>query len=142
VITVLGLRRPAEAAEENIEAPLTQNVLQKFGIMATGVALGIIQSGTSAPFAAGMVLISFAETPWWSKLLQIFFFAVIAILPSAGLIMALARVRSRSVAAATHRIGRFLAFGRTAARILTLIVGIALLAVAAVRIVQLSGVVS
>lgn len=140
VITVLGLRTPAEAAEENVEAPLAQNVLQKFGIMATGVSLGVIQSGTSAPFAAGMVLISFAETPWWSKLMQIFFFAVIAILPSAGLIITLSRVNSSGVAAATHKINRFLAYGRVAGRILTLVVGVALVVLAAVRIAQLSGV--
>ncbi|UVE96792.1 hypothetical protein [Dietzia sp. B32] len=142
VITVMGLRRPAEAKEENVEGPLTQNVLQKFGIMATGVVLGVIQSGTSAPFAAGMVLISFAETPWWSKLLQILFFAVIAILPSAGLIIALSRVRSGGIGAATRRIDRFLSYGRVAGRVLTLVVGVALLVLAAVRIVQLTGVLS
>lgn len=142
VITVMGLRTPAEAAEENVEAPLAQTVLQRFGIMATGVSLGVIQSGTSAPFAAGMVLISFAETPWWSKLLQVFFFAVIAILPSAALIVTLSRVNSSGVAAATHRINRFLAYGRVAGRILTLVVGVALIVLAAVRIVQLSGAVS
>ena len=142
VVTVMGLRRPAEVKEESVEAPLTQNVLQKFGIMATGVSLGVIQSGTSAPFAAGMVLISFAETPWWSKLLQILFFAIIAILPSAGLIIALSRVRSGGVSAATRRIDRFLSYGRVAGRILTLVVGVALLGLAAVRIVQLTGVLS
>ena len=110
--------------------------------MATGIALGIIQSGTSAPFAAGMVLISFAETPWWSKLLQILFFAIIAILPSTMLILALSRVRSEGVVAATRRIDRFLSFGRVAGRILTLVVGMALLALSVVRIVQLSGVLS
>jgi hypothetical protein len=142
VITVMGLRQPAEAKEESVEAPLTQNILQKFGIMATGVALGVIQSGTSAPFAAGMVLISFAETPWWSKLLQILFFAIIAILPSAGLIVALARVRSGGITAATRRIDRFLSYGRVAGRVLTLVVGVALLVLALVRIVQLTGVLS
>ena len=142
VITVMGMRRPAEAAEENVEAPLAQTVLQKFGILATGVSLGVIQSGTSAPFAAGMVLISFAEEPWWAQLLQIFFFAVIAILPSVALIVTLARVSSSRVATATHKIGNFLTFGRVAGRILTLVVGIALLVVAAVRIVQLTGVLS
>ena len=142
VITVMGMRRPAEAAEENVEAPLAQTVLQKFGILATGVSLGVIQSGTSAPFAAGMVLISFAEEPWWAQLLQIFFFAVIAILPSVALIVTLARVSSSKVATATQKIGRFLTFGRVAGRILTLVVGIALLVVAAVRIVQLTGVLS
>lgn len=139
-ITVMGLRRPAEAKEENVEAPLTQTVLQRFGIMATGVSLGVIQSGTSAPFAAGMVLISFAEEPWWVKLVRIVFFAVIAILPSAGLILALSRMGSSGVAAATRRIDRFLSYGRVAGRVLTLVVGMALVAVAAVRIVQLTGV--
>src|SRR5699024_12438397 len=62
VITVMALRAPAESKEESVEAPITENVLQRFGIMATGIALGVIQSGTSAPFAAGMVLISFSET--------------------------------------------------------------------------------
>lgn len=142
VITVMGLRAPAEAAEESVEAPLTQNVLQKFGIMATGVMLGVIQSGTSAPFAAGMVLVSFSETPWWSKLLQILFFAIIAILPSVALIIALSRVNSGGVAAATRRIDRFLSFGRVAGRVLTLVVGVALLVLSAVRVVQLSGVLS
>ena len=142
VITVMGLRRPAEAKEENVEAPLAQNVLQKFGIMATGVSLGVIQSGTSAPFAAGMVLISFAEASWISKLLQIVFFAIIAILPSAGLIFALSRVDSSGIAAATRRIDRFLSYGRVAGRVLTLVVGLALVLVAAVRIVQLTGVLS
>ena len=107
-----------------------------------GVALGVIQSGTSAPFAAGMVLISFAEASWWAKLLQIFFFAVIAILPSVALIATLSRVGSAGVAAATRKIDRFLGFGRVAGRILTLVVGVALVALAAVRIVQLSGVLS
>lgn len=139
VITVMGLRTPAE---ESVEAPFTQTVLQRFGIMATGVALGVIQSGTSAPFAAGMVLISFAEAPWWAKLLQIFFFAVIAILPSIALIATLSRVGSAGVAAATRKIDRFLGFGRVAGRILTLVVGVALLGLSAVRIVQLSGVLS
>jgi hypothetical protein len=139
VITVMGLRRPAEAKEDNVEAPLAQSVLQRFGIMATGVCLGVIQSGTSAPFAAGMVLISFSETPWWSKLLQILFFAIIAILPSTGLIIALSRVNSSGVAAATRRIDRFLAHGRVAGRVLTLVVGVALVILAAVRIVQLTG---
>lgn len=142
VITVMGLRKPAEAKEESVEAPLTQNVLQKFGIMVTGVVLGIIQSATSAPFAAGMVLISFAESPWWSKLLQILFFAIIAILPSTALIIALARVRSGGIGAATRRIDRFLSYGRVAGRALTLVVGLALLALAAVRITQLTGVLS
>lgn len=142
VITVMGLRTPAEAAEENVEAPLAQTVLQRFGIMATGVSLGVIQSGTSAPFAAGMVLISFAEAPWWAKLLQILFFAVIAILPSAALIVTLARVNSSGAAAARRKISRFLAYGRVAGRILTLVVGVALVVLAAVRIVQLSGVLS
>ncbi|MFN3601177.1 MAG: hypothetical protein ACK4UY_07305 [Dietzia sp.] len=142
VITVMGLRRPAEAKEENVEAPLTQTVLQRFGIMATGVSLGVIQSATSAPFAGGMVLISFAETPWWSKLVQILFFAMIAILPSTGLIIALARVDSSGVAAATRRIDRFLVYGRVAGRLLTLVVGVALVVLAAVRIVQLTGILS
>ncbi|MET3862365.1 hypothetical protein ABIE38_003305 [Dietzia sp. 2505] len=142
VITVLGLRRPAEAKEDSVEAPLTQTVLQRFGIMVTGISLGVIQSATSAPFAAGMVLISFAETPWWSKLLQILFFAVIAILPSTGLIIALSRVDSSGVAAATRRIDRFLVYGRVAGRLLTLVVGVALVLLAAVRIVQLSGMLS
>ena len=142
VITVMGLRRPAEAKEESVEAPLAQNVLQKFGIMATGIALGVIQSGTSAPFAAGMVLISFAESPWWSKLLQILFFAVIAILPSTGLIIALSRVPSGSIGAASRRIDRFLSYGRVAGRVLTLVVGVALTVLAVVRIVQLTGVLS
>lgn len=142
VVTVLGLRRPAAAKEDAVEAPLAETALQRFGIMATGIALGIIQSGTSAPFAAGMVLISFAETPWWSKLLQILFFAIVAILPSAVLILALSRVRSGGVVAATRRIDRFLSFGRVAGRILTLVVGVALLALSVVRIVQLSGVLS
>lgn len=141
-ITVMGLRTPAEAKQENVEAPLTQNVLQKFGIMATGVSLGVIQSGTSAPFAAGMVLISFGEAPWWAKLLQIVFFAVIAILPSVGLIIALSRVNSSGIGAAARRIDRFLSYGRVAGRILTLVVGVALLVLAAVRIVQLTGVLS
>ena len=110
--------------------------------MATGIALGVIQSGTSAPFAAGMVLISFAETPWWSKLLQILFFAVIAILPSTGLIIALSRVPSGSIGAATRRIDRFLSYGRVAGRVLTLVVGVALTVLAVVRIVQLTGVLS
>ena len=140
VITVMGLSTPAEAKEESVEAPLAQSVLQKFGIMATGVALGVIQSGTSAPFAAGMVLISFAEDPWWSKLLQILFFAIIAILTSTGLIIALSRVRSGGITAATRRIDRFLSYGRVAGRVLTLVVGVALLVLAAVRIVQLTGV--
>lgn len=142
VITVMGLRRPAEAKEESVEAPLARNVLQKFGIMATGIALGVIQSGTSAPFAAGMVLISFAESPWWSKLLQILFFAVIAILPSTGLIIALSRVPSGSIGAASRRIDRFLSYGRVAGRVLTLVVGVALTVLAVVRIVQLTGVLS
>lgn len=142
VITVMGLRKPAEAKERGVEAPLAQNVLQKFGIMATGVSLGVIQSATSAPFAAGMVLISFAETPWWSRLLQILFFAIIAILPSAGLIIALSRVNSSGIVAATRRIDRFLAYGRVAGRLLTLVVGVALVVLAAVRIVQLTGVLS
>lgn len=142
VITVMGLRRPAEAREESVEAPLARNVLQKFGIMATGIALGVIQSGTSAPFAAGMVLISFGETPWWSKLLQILFFAIIAILPSTGLIIALSRVPSGSIGTATRRIDRFLSYGRVAGRILTLVVGVALTVLAVVRIVQLTGVLS
>ncbi|KAA0918624.1 hypothetical protein [Dietzia sp. ANT_WB102] len=142
VITVLGLRRPAEAKEDSVEAPLTQNVLQKFGIMATGVALGVIQSGTSAPFAAGMVLISFAESPWWSQLLQILFFAIIAVLPSAALIVALSRVRSGGIGAATRRIDRFLSYGRVAGRVLTLVVGVALVVLAVVRVVQLTGVLS
>lgn len=142
VITVMGLRQSTEAPEESVEAPLTQTVLQKFGIVATGVSLGVIQSGTSAPFAAGMVLISFAETPWWSKLLQILFFAIVAILPSVGLIVTLSRVGSGGVTAATRRISRFLSYGRVAGRVLTLVVGLALLGLAAVRIVQLTGVVS
>lgn len=142
VITVMGLRAPAPDAEESVKSPLTQNVLQKFGIMVTGIALGIIQSGTSAPFAAGMVLISFAETPWWSKLLQILFFAIVAILPSVGLIFALSRVNSGGVAAATRRIDRFLSFGRVAGRVLTLVVGVALIVLSVVRIVQLTGVLS
>ena len=141
VITVMGLRRPAEAKEEEVEAPLTKSVLQRFGIAATGVSLGVIQSGTSAPFAAGMVLISFADEPWWAKLLQIFFFAVVAILPSAALIATLSRVRAAGVAAATEKINRFLARGRVAGRVLTLAVGVALLLLAAVRILQLTGVV-
>lgn len=141
-ITVLGLRRPAEAKEESVEAPLTQSVLQKFGIMATGVSLGVIQSATSAPFAAGMVLISFAEEPWISKLLQIVFFAIVAILPSVGLIIALSRVNSSGIGAATRRIDRFLSYGRVAGRILTLVVGVALVVLAVVRIVQLTGVLS
>lgn len=139
-ITVMGLRRPAEAKREEVEAPLARSVLQRFGIVATGVSLGVIQSGTSAPFAAGMVLISFANEPWWAKLLQIFFFAVIAILPSAALIATLSRVRAAGVAAATERINRFLARGRVAGRALTLVVGVALVVLAAVRILQLTGV--
>ena len=142
VITVMGLRTPAEAREENVEAPLTQSVLQKFGIAATGVSMGVIQSATSAPFAAGMVLISFAQTPWWSKLLQILFFAIIAILPSVGLIVALTRVDSSGIVAATRRIDRFLAYGKMAGRVLTLVVGVALVVLAAVRIAQLTGVMS
>lgn len=139
VITLLGLRAPAEKAEEAVEAPLAQNVLQKFGIVATGVSLGVIQSGTSAPFAGGMVLISLHSTPWWVKIVHIVLFAIVAILPSVGLIMALSRVNSDAIATATRRIDRFLSFGRVAGRILTLVVGVALLAVAAVRIVQLTG---
>ena len=96
------------------------------GSAVVGIALGVIQSGTSAPFAAGMVLISFAESPWWSKLLQILFFAVIAILPSTGLIIALSRVPSGSIGAASRRIDRFLSYGRVAGRVLTLVVGVAL----------------
>ena len=140
VITTMGLKRPAEVKEEEVEAPLAKGALQRFGIVATGVSLGVIQSGTSAPFAAGMVLISFADAPWWAKLLQILFFAVIAILPSAALIATLARVRSTGVAAATDRINRFLRHGRRAGRMLTLAVGIALVVLAVVRILQLTGV--
>ena len=140
VITVLGARKPAEAAKAQSETPVAQSVLQKFGIMATGVALGIIQSGTSAPFAAGMVLISFHSTPVWSTILHVVIFAMVAILPSVGLIIALSRVKSGAITTATRRIDRFLSFGRVAGRILTLVVGIALVAVAAVRIVQLTGV--
>ena len=142
VITVMGVRQSTEAPEESVEPPLTQTVLQKFGIVATGVSLGVIQSGTSAPFAAGMVLISFAETPWWSKLLQILLFAIVAILPSVGLIVTLSRVGSGGVTAATRRISRFLSYGRVAGRVLTLVVGLALMGLAVVRIVQLTGVVS
>jgi hypothetical protein len=137
-ITVMGLRRPAEAKNEDVDAPLARTALQRFGIVATGITLGVIQSGTSAPFAAGMVLISFADEPWWAKLLQILFFAVIAILPSAALIATLSRVRSTGVAAATDRINRFLAHGRLAGRILTLVVGVALVGLAVVRILQLT----
>lgn len=140
VITVLGLKKPAEKAEEKVESPIAQNVLQRFGIMATGIVLGIIQSGTSAPFAGGMVLISLHHNPTWVKLLHIVMFAIVAIIPSVMLIITLARVPSGRVAAATKRIDRFLSFGRVAGRILTLVVGIALLVAAAVRIVQLSGV--
>ena len=140
VITVMGLRAPAESKEESVEAPITENVLQRFGIMATGIARGGIQSGTSAPFAAGRVLISFSETHWWVKLLQIFFFAVVAILPSVALITTLSRVNA--VSAATAKINVFLAYGRVAGRVLTLVVGVALVGLAAVRIVQLSGVLS
>lgn len=140
VITVMGARAPAEAAEESVEAPLTQNVLQRFGIMATGVTLGVIQSGTSAPFAAGMVLISFAEEPWWAKLLQVLFFALIAILPSAALIVTLSRVNG--VTSATQKINRFLSYGRVAGRILTLVVGLVLIVLAAVRIMQITEVLS
>ncbi|HJC60265.1 MAG TPA: hypothetical protein H9755_08045 [Candidatus Dietzia intestinigallinarum] len=142
VITVLGLRTPAEKAEETVEAPLAQNVLQKFGIAATGVSLGVIQSGTSAPFAGGMVLISLHSTPWWIKVVHIVMFAIVAILPSVALIVTLSRVNSGGVAAATRRIDRFLSFGRVAGRVLTLVVGVALMVVGAVRIVQLSGMLS
>ncbi len=140
LITVMGVRRPAEVKEENVEVPLARTVLQRFGIMATGVSLGVIQSGTSAPFAAGMVLISFADAPWWSALLQILFFAVIAILPSVALIITLSRVRSTGVAAATGWINRLMARGRVAGRMLTLVVGVALVALAVVRALQLTGV--
>lgn len=140
VITVMGLRVPAEVAEESVEAPLTQNVLQRFGIMATGVSLGVIQSGTSAPFAAGMVMISFTEALWWEQMLQIFFFAVVAILPSVALIVTLSRVNG--VASATHKINQVLSYGRVAGRVLTLVVGVALVVLAAVRIVQISGILS
>lgn len=142
VITVLGLRTPAEKAEETVEAPLAQNVLQKFGIVVTGVSLGVIQSGTSAPFAGGMVLISLHHTPAWVKVVHIVLFAIVAILPSVALIITLSRVDSGGIAAATRRIDRFLSFGRVAGRVLTLVVGIALVLVAAVRIVQLTGVLS
>lgn len=142
VITVLGLRsRPAED-EAPPEAPVAQSILAKFGIMLTGITLGIVQSGTSAPFAAGMVLISLNDFQWWVKVIHIVLFAIVAIIPSVALIVTLSRVKSGAVAAATRRIDRFLSFGRVAGRILTLVVGIALLVVAAVRIVQLSGVVS
>lgn len=142
VITVLGLRTPSEKAEETVEAPLAQNVLQKFGIAATGISLGVIQSGTSAPFAGGMVLISLHHTPAWLKVVHIVMFAIVAILPSVALIITLSRVNSGGVAAATRRIDRFLSFGRVAGRVLTIVVGIALMVVGAVRIVQLSGVLS
>lgn len=142
VITVLGVRTPTEKAEETVEAPIAQNVLQKFGIMVTGIALGVIQSGTSAPFAGGMVLISLHSSAWWVKILHIVMFAIVAIIPSVALIITLSRVPSGGITAATRRIDRFLGFGRVAGRILTVVVGVALLGVALVRIVQLSGLLS
>ena len=69
-------------------------------------------------------------------------FAIVAILPSVALIVTLSRVNSGGVAAATRRIDRFLSFGRVAGRVLTLVVGVALMVVGAVRIVQLSGMLS
>ena len=139
VIAALGLRRPAEepAVEEAAEDPLTRTVLARFGIAATGVVLGVVQSATSVPFAAGMVLISFADSPLWSQIVQILFFALVAITPSACLIVGLGRVRTTRVAAATERINTLMARGRVAGRWLTVAVGLALVGFAVVRAVQI-----
>ena len=132
-IVALGLKPSSTVAEEEVEAPLAKNALQRFGIAATGVTLGIIQSGTSVPFAAGVVVISFADTPLWAQVLQILFFALVAIAPSAVLIVALSRVRSARTAAATAGINRLMARGRVLGRWLTVVVGVALVGFAAVR---------
>ena len=138
VITVLGLRTPSEKAEETVEAPLAQNVLQKFGIAATGISLGVIQSGTSAPFAGGMVLISLHHTPAWLKVVHIVMFAIVAILPSVALIALVAgELRRRR---GRHQADRQVpVLRRVAGRVLTLVVGVALMQVG--RCVQLSDVV-
>ena len=139
VTTIMGLRAPTEAREDNLDAPLTRGVLERFGLLSTGIVLGIIQSATSVPFAAGMVIISFAETATWQQAVQVLFFAFIATLPSLVLIFVLSRVRTGRIAAATAYIDRFMAYGRALGRYLTLVVGIALVIFAGIRVAQLTG---
>ena len=138
-IVVMGVRQSTEAPVETVETPLTRTALARLGLPAAGVLLGIIQSGTSVPFAMGMVLISFAEMSTWAKAVQILFFALVAITPSTALIVTLSRVRSARMGAATARINRFMARGRVAGKWLTIVVGLALVVFAVVRSVQIAG---
>lgn len=140
VLTVMGLRAPSEAREESFDGPLTQGVLERFGLLSTGIVLGVVQSATSVPYAAGMVIISFAETAVWQQIVQILFFAFVATLPCLAMIIVLTRIRSSRISSATAYIDRFMGYGRIAGRYLSIGVGLALVVFGAVRVAQISGV--
>lgn len=139
VLVVLGIRQQPVSTPETADAtaPVPQTVLQRVGLAGTGFALGIIQSGTSVPFAAGVVVISFAETTVWQQILEIIIFAMVAITPSALLITVLSRVRGDRVSRATVAVNRFMRRAKALGRGLTIVVGVALVALALVRLVQL-----
>ncbi|WP_231887268.1 GAP family protein [Dietzia timorensis] len=119
------------------DSPIPKSVLQKFGLFGTGIALGIIQSGTSIPFATGVVVISFAGTSVLQQIIEIVVFALVAIAPSACLITVLSKVNSSRVDAATSKINRFLARAKTLGKWLTIAVGVALVILSIVRMLQL-----
>lgn len=146
VLLILGLRQPSPESTESAPTttaspapatPLPRSALQKVGLAGTGVALGIIQSGTSVPFAAGVVVISFANTPLVQQILEIIVFALVAITPSALLITVLSRVRGESVARATAAINRFMRRAKALGRLLTVLVACLLVVLGLVRLVQL-----
>lgn len=128
-----------DALEEAIaeESPIPKSIMQSIGLFGTGIMLGIIQSGTSAPFAGGVVIISFAETNLVQQIVEIVVFALVAIAPSAVLIAILSRVDSSRIDSATARINAFLDKAKSLGRWLTIVVGLALVALAVVRLVQL-----
>lgn len=139
VLVVLGIRQHPASTPETTDnaAPVPQTVMQRIGLAGTGFALGIIQSGTSVPFAGGVVLISFADTAIWQQIIEILVFAIVAITPSALLITVLSRVRGDRVGRATIAVNRFMRRAKALGRGLTIVVGVALVALAAVRLVQL-----
>lgn len=128
-----------DALEEAIaeESPIPKSVMRSIGLFGTGIMLGIIQSGTSVPFAGGVVIISFAETSLVQQIVEILVFALVAIAPSALLIAVLSKVRGNGVDGATVRINAFLDRAKVLGRWLTIGLGAGLVVLGVVRLVQL-----